>query len=54
MGCRYRESVDECEAESRSGVEKLLLGCFLGKVLVEVLLGDPNGSDHVLADAFLL
>jgi hypothetical protein len=33
-------------------VEKLA-GCFLGKV-VELLLGDPNGSDHVLAETVLL
>jgi hypothetical protein len=54
VSCRFRESVEgEADFERlKSGVEKLA-GCFLGKE-VELLLGDPNGSDHVLADTFLL
>lgn len=51
MSCRCRESVEGEADFDRSGVEKLL-GCFLGNECK--LLGDPNGSDDVLVETFLL
>lgn len=51
MSCRCKESIEGEADFDKSGVEKLL-GCFLGNELK--LLGDPNGSDDVLVDTFLL